>query len=291
MELVMQNLYLLIESILFNIPVLIAIVIIIKKRKDRRKSSRVPFKELQRRPAGEALRITLEDLDEKINEAIFWIVLIPVLATFLLFVQHPHDLTVPITLLILTSATTAFFGIRLWKLINSRANYQLGYDGERFVGEELSRLIGLGFEIYHDVPFGNFNIDHVLVGERGVFAVETKTKSKPVIHGKVEYRVAYDGEVLQWPWGKDSDDIKQTKSNAKDLANWLTSATGERVRATPILTLPGWMVERNELPVGLHILNAKEIYDVCSDLPPIIPDAQINRICHQLDQKCRIEVK
>jgi hypothetical protein len=34
------------------------------------------------------------------------------------------------------------------------------------MGEKLSRLIALGFEIYHDVPFDKFNVDHVLVGGR-----------------------------------------------------------------------------------------------------------------------------
>jgi hypothetical protein len=167
----------------------------------------------------------------------------------------------------------------------------LGFEGERFVGEELSRLMGLGFEIYHDVPFEGFNIDHVLVGPRGVFIVETKTRRKPLNEdGKKQFRVAFDGKKLQWSWGTDSHGIEQAKNNAKTLAAWLGSATGETVWVTPILTLPGWLVERKAPADGLHVLNPKEIYQVCAAQPENLAEPQIQRICHQLDQKCRIAV-
>jgi len=158
------------------------------------------------------------------------------------------------------------------------------------VGEELSRLIGLGFEIYHDVPFDQFNIDHVLVGSRGVFAVETKTRSKPVSSGKVEYRVWYDGKALQWPKGADFRSVEQSRNNAKDLAAWLSSGTGEKVIASPILTLPGWMVERKVPVDGLYVLNPKQIHDVLASFPETLTESQITRICHQLNQKCGIDL-
>jgi hypothetical protein len=285
----MQNLNLLIESTLFPLPVLLVYSIIVQKRKERRKRSRVPFDELRRRPAGEALRIKLEGLDEKINDTISIMVFVPVLSMFAVFILHPQNLIVPVILFFITCITTAIFGIRLFRLSVQRANHQLGYDGERFVGEELSRLIALGFEVYHDVPFDKFNIDHVPVGSRGVFAVETKTRRKPVRKGRAE--VHYDGKVLQWPWGKDSREVEQARNNARDLGDWLTSSTGEKVHATPILTIPGWWVEGKDSTASIYVLNPKEIYRMCASMPDILPDAQITRIYHQLNQKCRIEVK
>ena len=159
------------------------------------------------------------------------------------------------------------------------------------MGEELSRLIPLGFNIYHDVPFGGFNMDHVLVGTRGVFLVETKTRRKPVDEdGKKQFRVQFDGKYLHWSWGSDNHGIEQAKNNAKTLAAWLSSASGETVWVTPILTLPGWLVERKAPTNGLHVLNPKEIYQVCAAQPEKLSEPQIQRICHQLDQKCRIAV-
>jgi len=75
---------------------------------------------------------------------------------------------------------TLYVGREIRSLARERADYRLGFDGERFVGEELSRLIAFGYEIYHDVPFDGFNIDHVLVEPSGVYASETKTHCKPI---------------------------------------------------------------------------------------------------------------
>ena len=114
------------------------------------------------------------------------------------------------------------------------------------VGEELNQLMASGFRVFHDLPFDGFNIDHVLVGPPGVFAVETKTRRKPAdIKGLERAQVFSDGERLRFPKDKyDSKAIPQARRNAETLAKWLTSATGQRVTVSAILTLPGWMVRR-----------------------------------------------
>lgn len=285
------NVSLLTGGLLCLLPVALVLAVLHRKRKEQRESSRAPFTDLQRRPAGEALRLKLQDLDDKINEEILWLVGFPVLMAFSLFYLHPKEWVTPALFFFFSAGAAAFFGVRLFKLLRVRANHQLGYDGERFVGEELSRLIGLGFEIYHDVPFDGFNLDHVLVGPRGVFVVETKTRRKPVNEaGKKEFKVQYDGKNLQWPWGADSYGIEQAKNNAKTLSSWLSSATGKNVWATPILTLPGWLVELKAPSDGLFVLNPKQIYQVCASQPEKLAEPQIRQICHQLDQKCRLAV-
>jgi hypothetical protein len=48
--------------------------------------------------------------------------------------------------------------------------------------------------------------------------------------------------------------------------------------------------ERKAHVDGIHVLNPKEIYQVCASFPEKLAEPQIRRICHQLDQKCRIAV-
>lgn len=282
-------------AILCFLPVALVLMVIFRKRKEQREFSRAPFKELQHRPAGETIRIKLETLDEKINDETMCLILFPVLLIFGLFIQHPKDWITPVLFIVISAGAATFFGVRLFKLLRSRANYRLGYEGERFVGEELSRLIVLGFEIYHDVPFDGFNIDHILVGPRGVFVVETKTRRKPVNEsGNTKFQVHFDGKFLQWPWGADSYGIEQAKNNAKTLATWLNSAAGESVWATPILTLPGWMVDRQIPSDSIHVLNPKEIYQVCSSYPKKLTEPQIRQekslqksgMCPKLPANC-----
>src|ERR1039458_2179723 len=258
----MQNIWnSLIWAALCLLPLALVVAVIFRKRKQQKQFSHSPFKELQRRPAGETLRIKLENLDDKISEDTTMLLLFPLVLGLGLFVIHPKNFLTPLIDFILSAAWSGFWGVRLFKLLRSRANYRLGFEGERFVGEELSRLISLGFEIYHDVPFDGFNIDHVLVGPRGVFVVETKTRRKPVNEsGSKEFRVQFDGKILQWTWGADSYGIEQAKNNAKTLAGWLNSAAGENVWVTPILTLPGWMVDRKVPSESLYVVNPKEIY-------------------------------
>jgi hypothetical protein len=285
------NLNMLIAAALCVLPAALALILVIRKRNDAKAASRTPFKELQRRPPGEALRLKIEDLDDQIYSELSGLLVFPALLVFATLAQHPKDWLTPVLFFIISAGASAFFGVRLFKLMGTRANYRLGFEGERLVGEELTRLVAVGFEIYHDVPFDEFNIDHVLVGPRGLFTIETKTRRKPLNDdGKKEFRVQFDGRALQWPWGFDGHGIEQAKNNARTVAVWLTSATGETVRAVPILTLPGWLVERKAPSDGIHVLNPKEIYQVCASQPEKITESQIQRIKHQLNQKCRIEV-
>jgi hypothetical protein len=59
------NVNLSIAAILCFLPVVFVVMVIFRKRKEQRAFSRAPFKELQRRPAGETIRLKLEALDEK----------------------------------------------------------------------------------------------------------------------------------------------------------------------------------------------------------------------------------
>jgi hypothetical protein len=163
------------------------------------------------------------------------------------------------------------------------------------------------------LPFDNFNIDHVIVGPPGVYAIETKTRRKPIgDKGKAAHKVIFDGGALHYPWGKDTHGLEQAKRNADHLASWLSSATGEKVRVEAILTLPGWWIDRTARG-AVHVVNTKEIPKIftgksaptvlaaaadptknhepetknsASRRFPLSPE-QIQRISHQIEQKCR----
>jgi hypothetical protein len=40
-----------------------------------------------------------------------------------------------------------------------------GREGEKAVGQYLERLRARGYQVLHDIPGENFNIDHVLIGQ------------------------------------------------------------------------------------------------------------------------------
>jgi hypothetical protein len=270
-------------------PILATCWVIYVRVRARRGASKVPFEELRRRPAGESLRLKLAALDDRIGEFSSYLVLGPVVVGLTGAVDHSQGLLFGVLAFVVCTVWAAGFGWRLHRLLRERANHQLGYDGERFVGEELNRLAAKGFEVYHDLPFDGFNIDHVLVGRQGVFVVETKTRRKPVNGaGGKQYRVEFDGYRLHWPWGKDDYGVQQALNNARTVSEWLSKAVGEPVSATPILTLPGWMVDRKAPGKGVHVLNPKEIAKLCDNKAPNLGDSLVRRIGYQLEERCKL---
>jgi hypothetical protein len=278
--------------ILCILPAILTVAVILREARQRQAERKHPFKELKRRPAGESLRLKIESLDESIDDRVMQLVAGPIVLAGTAVTTRLHGLIACLLLLTISLIWTLSLKNGLSRLLKERKDYRLGFDGERYVGEELSRLIVHGFEIYHDVPFDCFNMDHVLVGKQGVFVVETKTRSKPVNKaGDKEFRVLFNGSALRWPWGEEQKDVEQARNNAATLSIWLTKAVGQSVKVSSILTLPGWWIERSVPSNDLHVLNPKEITRI-NDLKSVFLDQEmVRRICYQLDQKCRMGVE
>ncbi|HWM25732.1 MAG TPA: nuclease-related domain-containing protein [Chthoniobacterales bacterium] len=77
--------------------------------------------------------------------------------------------------IIATGISVIVFG-RLWRNLRRLSR---GERGERRVAEILDDLRGSGYRAFHDLVGDGFNIDHVVVGPAGVFAIETKFEAAP----------------------------------------------------------------------------------------------------------------
>ena len=84
-----------------------------------------------------------------------------------------------------------------------------------------------------------------------------------------------------------TEPIDQAKAQANWLSKWLSSAVGDPVKVSPMVTLPGWFVERKS-PNGIPVLNPKLVkFFLDSKREEALSDSMIKRICHQLEEKCR----
>ena len=80
-----------------------------------------------------------------------------------------------------------------------------------------------GNHVYHDFPADKFNIDHIVVGRSGIFAVETKARSKPTSKNRNEdATVEYNGKMLMFPNGDDYKIIEQAERQTSWLSKWMT---------------------------------------------------------------------
>jgi len=188
----------------------------------------------------------------------------------------------------LALALLAYTIYQLIKLNHSRKLLRLGYEGALAVGRELERLQHDGFFIYHDFPADTSTIDHVVVGSKGVFTVETKTQSTPVNKKRVEdATVEYDGRMLYFPKGSDDQTIEHARQQALWLSHWLGKATGEPIAARAIVALPGWLVKRTSSE-GISVVNPKQFTSLFQHIKPReLPESMLTRIIQQLEQKCR----
>jgi len=154
--------------------------------------------------------------------------ILPLLAGWLVFLTVGKFGTATSLVALVLAAVILLLGMAgtcIWTLrhFKKRRNYLLGYLGERAVAQELEPLTREGYHVFHDAPVekveGSFNLDHVVVGPTGLFAIETKTRRKGrAREGLADHKVFYDGRQLIWPWAEDVFGLKQ----AQNEAAWVT---------------------------------------------------------------------
>jgi hypothetical protein len=165
---------------------------------------------------------------------------------------------------------------------------RLGYEGELAVGQELNQLMSSGYRVFHDFPADGFNVDHVVIGPTGVFAVETKARRKPATgDSRADSRVEYTGQILHFPSWDDRKTLDQTLRQAKWLSRWLSSAVGELVHVRSAVALPGWYVKQTGRGDVL-VFSGKRPDTVFPKVHgKALSPAMVQRIAHQVEAKCR----
>ncbi len=263
----------------------------------KRRGERPPVEFVLLRGPGESLRRKIAKMDEDLPMYLVGLASIPfILCWPLIAVAKGLGEQFLLSALVLSAIILlgGMAGICVWTLrhFRMRRNCLLGYLGERAVAEELEPLVRDGFHLFHDVPVekvsGSFNLDHVVVGPTGLFAIETKTRRKGrAREGFADHKVLYDGRQLIWPWAEDTYGLKQAQNEAGWLTKWVKEMTGLSISAKPVLALPGWWVETRALgPVSVQ--NAKNLGSYIQGKGiRLLDDGQIDLIARQLDARCR----
>ncbi len=278
------------------VPMLAFAVAVAIDRNRRKQSEKPPQQEKLLRPPGYSLPIRLEKIQDAIlNDILAACALCGIagasaltLASFL----GAHVSALPSALALAVFAAFAVAGamlaLRAFRRMNEAQNVRLGLRGEQAVAETLHEVADCGFRVFHDLPGGDdWNIDHVAVGVRGVFLIETKARRRRASrNGQPEHVVAYDGNTLQFPSSYDTAAIAQAERNARWLAEFLSKMTAEAVTVEPLVVLPGWFVEtKGNFPV--KVMNATYLTGYLRGQRERIEPTQARRIVAALDAKCR----
>lgn len=183
-----------------------------------------------------------------------------------------------------------YFIIQLARAAKNKSNLRLGLEAEWFVSLELHEIAAPNYKVFHDIQCDKFNIDHLVVGPNGVFAIETKGKRKPnnaknAASKSKEHKVLVKGNVLEFPTYTDTSIVEQASRQAKWASKWLSDATGEPITVSPVVTIPGWFVELVSKPV-VPVVSTKILGKYVPKLNgQTLSPEQISRIVYQVNQK------
>lgn len=286
-------------AIPLGLYVAIVIGVIFVARKLRR--TRWPFKQEDRllRGPGESLRKEISRIDETFaGEFIGGIVAVFLTTAIFISIGAALKLSLLVGLIfmvVVCIGVTALSAFRIHRLWTKRQGYFLGWFGERVVAEKLAPLRFSGWRVFHDVPFVSngkpFNMDHIVVGECGVFVIETKTRRKGGSSGDgPDDVVCFDGQALHWPRCKnDESGLRQAELNAQTLSKWIHEEIGERIPASPILAIPGWSLQFTSTKARreCRVDSPNWILNTFKDHKPSVPPKTVELITRRLLAKCR----
>jgi hypothetical protein len=293
------------SELLAQLPILIAVVasiligpfsavaaLILRRRRARQRRRSPIGIELLRSP-GHSLKEQLEAVSNDVTWDIVALMVLPLLILALFFAQaqlRPPGgmLHLAPVYVFLSVAICGWIIARLVKAGSRMDALRAGYDAEVAVGQELDQLMRQGAAVFHDFVADGFNVDHVVISRRGVFAVETKGYTKPGNQrGKLGATVVFDGTSLAFPHWTTREPLEQAARQAQWLSRWMNSATGDAHSVLPVVALPGWYVERKGRgPVRVY--SGRELGRLLESVGTSpLSEEVMQRVVHQVEQRCR----
>ena len=244
---------------------------------------------------GDSQRQLIAELDWSIAAATIWLVAIPVAAVGVLLAPNLAGVAPLARLdqLAMAGLPLLLLLFPLFTLISKcreRAACRLVLDGQLTAGREINLLLREGFHVFHDVPAASGNVDHVVVGLSGVFAVESLGRPIPEKgRGIIDAKVIYDGENLFFPPknARESEAIKQSRRQAIAMERRLSDALGRAIKVKAALALPGWFVEKKRPDDLVLLYGQASHYARILRGPTVLSPERVSEIVRFLDALCR----
>lgn len=237
-----------------------------------------------RRLPGQSLRDEKERLcDDRllpyvVAPATFW--LIWLVQSIYSWTKAPPQPRFWLAVAIIVTGSSA---IGFLRLIDTFRRLNRGERGELRVAEVLADLRSAGYRAIHDLVCHGFNVDHVLVGPGGVFAIETKFRSG---RGLIEFR---NGEGL-FVDGRpeDKDCLKQARANAAEVNRLIKENCAREAWVTPLVVFVGdWKVKDNWRNTDARVFTADQLPRYIRQQQPELTKREIELIASHLERSVK----
>lgn len=228
-----------------------------------------------------------EEIDRLLNDQLLLYILLALV--FWLFAGMQWWMKVramPPQPLVFTAAAVGLTGLLAFKFVRIMEQVRrnrLGRDGEREVAEVLEELVKAGATVLHDIPADGFNIDHVVISTRGIFAIETKTLTKSPSRERIEFdgrTVTVAGRIME------RDPVEQCRAERDWLRDLLKRSTGRQLPVRGVVVFPGWWVERAASARGseIWVLNPKALIKWVAQAREVISPSDASMASLHLEQ-------
>jgi hypothetical protein len=149
-----------------------------------------------------------------------------------------------------------------------------GAEAEEAAGQILDSLPE-GFFIIHDFDSGKGNIDHIIIGPKGIFTVETKSQRG---------EVTFDGNQLLFngkPFQKDF--LKQAWAECYLVRDLLKKWEISEPKVEPVILFTNAFVKVREKAKGVEIVNLKYLPKFLDKLPARLTIPEAGRIYNRVN--------
>lgn len=158
-----------------------------------------------------------------------------------------------------------------------------GERGELRVAEVLDDLRPHGYRPFHDVVRDGFNVDHVVVGPGGVFAIETKFRSG---QGEITFRngqgLFVDGKA------EEKDSLKQARGNAKEVNRMIREHCGFDEWVWPLVVFVGdWRVKNDWRTTDARVFTPDKLVKHIVNQQPCLTSREIELIASHLERSAK----
>ena len=156
--------------------------------------TRSPLKDKPLRYVAQSGDEAIEDL---LYDKVLWHYSVVIIFAMILgyeWLRYYKPLTKPpILLTLLVGVLCAYSIFKFVRHLLKLKHLKLGRNGERVVGQYLEEFRDSGCRVFHDIVGDSFNVDHVVISNKGIYVIETKTYSKPE-SGRAN--INYDGQKI-----------------------------------------------------------------------------------------------
>jgi Nuclease-related domain len=179
----------------------------------------------------------------------------------------------------LSLIVTAYGGFQVFRLRPGFRNFPLSDRGEEKVAAVLDRLRWAGFVAFHHLSNSGLNVDHVVVGPAGIYAIETKTRSGSgsIVH-RSDRELVFAGRIV------DGRSLRQAQNSARAVHRLLEKCLDQSYSVKPVLIFCGaWRIEPPAQDLAIDVLTPDQLQDYFERQQPKLTTKEIADICSQFE--------